>query len=202
MTADSTPTLGTAPNADSPRRTPLYIVCDDTPTYHIWGEPTEAFSTGRSLCGHVTAWPDGGCYRTGRQKPRVVDAPRNLRYLCAQCDGAYQEQVYQSQMERLAERLVEVARRLSTERLAFSARHAPRLLARHAARQVLRERAGQATVATHHAALRDAGHLVGQARALSMAVDALELVPASPHVAALIEPVITIGREALAGGAR
>lgn len=152
MTTHSTPAPGSAPNVDSPRRAPLFIVCDDTPVFHIWAEPTEPCSTGKSLCGHITAWPDGGRYRSGRPKPRVVDAPRSRHLLCVFCQGAYDQQVYEAQVERLAERLIEMARHLSTERLSFAAHHAPRLLARLAARQVLRERVCHTEVAIHHAA--------------------------------------------------
>ena len=196
-TTDCTLTPVSAPNADAtPRRTSLYVLAHDEPGFHLWDSPATPGSTGRSLCGIVTAWPDGGQYRTGRPKPRVADSPEGRRHLCQRCREAFDDDQYAEQVNKLADRLMRVARQLSDTRLAYAAQFAPTSIARHVARQVLGER----EIVVHHQAHQVAGDFAAQTRALSLAVDALAMVPASPEVAALIDPVVTMGRQALGGG--
>ncbi len=133
------PTLSA--QADPPlRRASLFVLAHDEPTFHLFAEPATPGATGRSLCGAVVAWPDGGRYRTGRPKPRVADSTNGRRHLCDRCRDAYEAEQYAAQMDRLVDRLLRTARHLSDQRLAYATQVAPTSVARQVARQVLHER--------------------------------------------------------------
>jgi hypothetical protein len=116
------------------------VLAHDEPTFHLYAAPEIPGATGRSLCGTVIAWPDGGRYRTGRPKPRVADSTSGRAHLCARCRDAYESEQYAAQMDRLVDRLLRTARHLSDQRLGYAVRSAPTGIARQVARQVLRER--------------------------------------------------------------